>query len=418
MGEDYVLQHVASLDTCRRGSEPSSRNFPQDPFTLAIHDSRCLRAFLVVLRDTGDDGQQPWITSIKELQMASLLFCAACRDVPTRRLGVSRRIPPHLLSADDNANAAVAACSLKRHSCDSEQPGRSRVPRLRVRAVTWRLPSPAALSRPMFALRDAEEIRFIFDCSYNDGSSSLAHTVWPPRLRVLEFHEFFNQALQKAKLPQSLEAIRFGNAFNQPIEGVKFPASLREAHFGNAFNKPVEDVAWPPGLQALAFGHSFDQPLARMVWPASLRRFVIMQQAPSNHGSSQRFDQPVDTISWPDTLEQLELGAWYPLPTTGTVWPCSLVHLVGANSVDNLDLHKAERVGAAWPSSLQHLAFGGLFDESLRGVMLAPSIKELSLGDFFDRPLQGVEWPPSLEKLTFGVEFDRPLEGVVWPGCR
>lgn len=105
--------------TCGKG--PSPRNRPLDPLTLAIHDNRCLSAFLVVLRDTGDDGKQPWIMSIRELQMTSLLFCAACRDVPTRHLGVSRRIPPHLLSADDDAYAdSDVSSSIEGESCDKQ----------------------------------------------------------------------------------------------------------------------------------------------------------------------------------------------------------------------------------------------------------------------------------------------------------
>lgn len=98
-----------------------SRNRPLDPFTLAVNDCRCLRAFLVVLRDSRDDGKKLWITSIKELQMASLLFCAACRDLPARRLGVSRRIPPHLLSAaHDDADAGVWSSSLEDESSENK----------------------------------------------------------------------------------------------------------------------------------------------------------------------------------------------------------------------------------------------------------------------------------------------------------
>lgn len=274
----------------------------------------------------------------------------------------------------------------------------------------------------MIALRDAEEIRFIFDCRFNDGRSSLAHTAWPPRLRVLEFHEFFNQAVEGMAFPQSLAKIRFGNAFNQPVEGVTFPEALREVDFGHAFNQPVEGVAWPTALEAIHLGHSFDQPLARVVWPVSLRRFVIAQQrAPTHHGNPQVFSQPIGTVSWPDTLEQLELGAWFCGPTEGVVWPSSLVRLVGPSSLGNLDKKHGVEGGeggggrAMWPASLQHLTFGGWFSESLSGVTLPASLKELHLGEFFDRALHGVEWPPSLEKLTFGVEFDQPLEGVVWP---
>lgn len=101
-----------------------SRSPPLDPFALAVDDDRCLSAFLVVLRHTEEHGMRHWITSTKELQLTSLSFCAACRDVPTLRLGVSRRIPPYLLSAAGDATAPSAVPpSLEYQDCEREGGG-------------------------------------------------------------------------------------------------------------------------------------------------------------------------------------------------------------------------------------------------------------------------------------------------------
>ena len=125
--------------------------------------SRCLAAFTVALNQACD--RQHWYTSTAELQLASLPYCVACRNVTTLRLTIDGFTPQWLLAA------AVALPP------SPEEGSSTRVPLLRARAVTWERTSSVELRSRIYALTDVEV--FMFGRFFN---SSIADVVWPRRL--------------------------------------------------------------------------------------------------------------------------------------------------------------------------------------------------------------------------------------------
>ncbi|CAN0441526.1 unnamed protein product, partial [Ectocarpus sp. 12 AP-2014] len=65
-------------------SAPGSSPVRATPPTPGRASSSCLSALIVALNDTCDGTS--WYTSTKELQLASLEFCTACRNYPTMHL--------------------------------------------------------------------------------------------------------------------------------------------------------------------------------------------------------------------------------------------------------------------------------------------------------------------------------------------
>ncbi|CAN0197326.1 unnamed protein product, partial [Ectocarpus sp. 13 AM-2016] len=197
----------------------------------------CLEALIVALNETCDGAS--WYTSTKELQLASLEVCMACRNYPTVHLNVDEQIPRRLLATAD------APPPHPKRLCWT------RVPRLRARRVTWNMPTAAELRNPIFAMTDVDCLEFGLDFE-----GSLDAVAWPQRLKTIQFHyeSVFNQPLELVQWPASLQKITFGEDFNQPIErGVEWPDSLQTLVFGVDFNQPVDNVRWPASLQELTF---------------------------------------------------------------------------------------------------------------------------------------------------------------------
>lgn len=90
-----------------------------------------------------------WYTA-KELQVASLQLCEACRGANTLHLWVDGDIPTTLLPTED----ALHAHREGGHS--------SRVPRLQARRVAWGLPSVDLWSSSIDTLAAVEELYFGF----------------------------------------------------------------------------------------------------------------------------------------------------------------------------------------------------------------------------------------------------------------
>lgn len=140
-------------------------------------------------------------------------------------------------------------------------PGRDvslRVPRLRVRRVTWALPSVDLLSNLVDTLTDVEEL--CFDYAFN---GSLAARAWPSRLRVIKCHwaSHLNRSINGVAWSASLHQLTFGCDFKQEIVGVACPTSIEELAFGKSFNQTMQQVRWPASLQRLTFGQCFNQPI-------------------------------------------------------------------------------------------------------------------------------------------------------------
>lgn len=138
---------------------------------------RCLEAFVVALNMSCDGNV--WYTSTKELQLASLQFCVACRNVPTLHLAVKNTDVPARLWNDHAATEAYTGA--KRLST-------TRVPAFRPREVTW--------GQPAWFLSDiclvfAKVERFLVR-----QDTVLDDVVWPCSLKKLSFGESFDTPLR------------------------------------------------------------------------------------------------------------------------------------------------------------------------------------------------------------------------------
>ncbi|CAN0043982.1 unnamed protein product, partial [Scytosiphon promiscuus] len=350
--------------------------------------SSCLGAFGVALSQTCDGKE--WYASTRELQLASLQFCAACRGATTLTLRVDRDIPRRLLAAAD------APPPNRKKLC------RTRVPRLRARRVVWDLPTAAELRTSVYAVAEAREMHFS-----RKFVESLEGVVWPRCLRILEVHSgALSSDLSMAGVvwPGSLQRLTFGGRFNQPMEEVVFPASLVEVSFGFYFNRSIERISWPAGLRRLKFLFDFNQPIRAVTWPDSMTQLTL--------GST--FNRPIHGVKWPASLLQLTFGYYFDKPIEGVVWPATLQRLTFGRHFDR------PIEGAAWPDSLRQLTFGEGFDQPIGLVRWPASLEDLHIGTLsgffmrvpgvrmlsdFNHPIGGARWPASLRRLTLGGDF-------------
>ncbi|CAM9161457.1 unnamed protein product [Ectocarpus sp. 13 AM-2016] len=411
--------------------------------TAGPNRDTCLNAFIVALNETCDG--KSWYASTKELQLASMEFCIACRNVQTMHLKVDAQIPRRLLAAADTP--------LRR----SKRLGRTLVPRLSARRVSWNMKTAAELRYPIFAIQDVDCMKFGMDFE-----GSVETVAWPQRLETIEFHNSskFNQPIDLVEWPDSLQTLEFGRSFNQPIEHAKFSASLQQLIFGFSFdqpisgkllprslqqldlgarfNQPVEGVEWPPTLKQLSFGVIFNQPVERVEFPASLQEITFsrafnqpIERAKFPASLQQlcfewRFNQPIEDVSWPDSLQRLCFDRDFNQPVDNVRWPASLQELTfgfcfqsGHNGLEIYSDFNQHIGSSAWPASLRQLTLGHRFRQSLEGLgTWMPNLESLRLLDWNfhsqnDSLLWQIEWPKTLRQLTV-FEGSR-LEGVEIP---
>ncbi|CAB1103084.1 unnamed protein product [Ectocarpus sp. CCAP 1310/34] len=358
----------------------------------------CLEALIVALNETCDG--KSWYTSTKELQLASLDFCIACRNCQTVHLNVDEQIPRRLLASAD------APPPHPKRLCWT------RVPRLRSRRVTWNMPTAAKLRTPIFAMTDMEYLEF--GDAFGD---SLEAVPWPEHLRTMEFHHDspFDQTIELVQWPPFLQNVTFGGDFNQPIERVKFPASLQQLIFrtsSSRFDQPIAEVVLPASLQLLELGGDFNQPSEDVVWPASLQQLTF----------GNRLNHPIEGTVWPDSLQTLVVGVDFNQPVDNVRWPASLQELTfgwcdefagnGMVIFANFDQPIGSSVG---PALLRRLVLGHMFRQSLQGLgTWMPNLEVLhllhyhgsGLGD--SNFLREIEWPKGLRHLTLleGTSID------------
>lgn len=325
-------------------------------------DSRCLDAFTVALNHTS--GVEGWCIPTKQLQLASLPLCVACRSVRTLALKIKYGTPRRLL-ADANSSPPKPG-----------QAGYTRVPRFRARGVHWNSFSFNALRPPMYSLTHVEFMDFCY--SFGDRIEPVAFLT---RLRTL----------------------RLGHKFNHPVDGVTWPRQLETLELSTNFNHPVDGVDWPPQLKRLTFGARFNQTVKGVAWPRQLQHLELDCD----------FNQPVDGVTWPPQLTSLTFGKRFNQPIDGTVWPRTLVSLDLRGNFDQpIDL-------ANLPPSLQSLYLERGFNKMFRGGMWPPALRLLCLGEKFNQPVRKIgTCIPHLKQLR--LEFSRwdyshSLARVQWP---
>ncbi|CAN0435400.1 unnamed protein product, partial [Ectocarpus fasciculatus] len=147
-------------------------------------------AFVVALDQACEGGEKRWYTSTLELQLASPVFCKACRSVSTLNVLVETATPRTLWAsrALDSTTSEVSSSSVS-----------SRVPLVRAFSLTWRLSS--------------------------DVVQQVSST---PKLMTFERY------------------------VGESIMGVVWPASLQELSLGFNFNQPIAEFVWPASLQHLS----------------------------------------------------------------------------------------------------------------------------------------------------------------------
>eukprot|EP00752_Nemacystus_decipiens_P008223 g7353.t1 len=409
----YIRHEVmlAGVVMDEEGAARSVANFELHEETSG--SSRFLDAIIVTLNQACEG--ERWLASTKELQLASLQFCVACRDMPTLHLRVNRDIPDWLLTVPTDAaavnleapveveaevGAGVAAdggvVAMAAGKAAGARAGEtvSRVPRLRARAVTWELPSAERLSSPIDALTAVEVVKFAG--GFNDSVRSVA---WPDKVRVVEFGRRFNQPMEGVAFPDSIESIAFGAMFRKSVSHVTWPTSLKRLSLGQSFNHPVSEVGWPPSLQELTFGDWFNQRLEGIALPASLQTLSL----------GRAFNQPIAGVALPQSLRRITFGTAFRQPIVAVAWPQCLQQLVFGFCFNN------SVAGAALPSSLRLIRFGEMFNQPVAGVAWPASLNELEFLRDFNHPIDQVAWPGALEKLSFGKGFDQPIKDAAFP---
>lgn len=153
--------------------------------------------------------------STKELQLASLDFCMACRSVPRLYVKAEHGTPTRLWMG-----------APARQTRRAKRLSSTRVPVIRADGVAWKL-SASALRRMGDVLSKVK--RFCLHGAPNAPAGS-------PDAQAGGFMK---------------EEV--GNAFNQPITDIAWPASLQHITFYGAFTQPLQGVPWPVSLQTLRF---------------------------------------------------------------------------------------------------------------------------------------------------------------------
>ncbi|CAM9452720.1 unnamed protein product [Ascophyllum nodosum] len=336
---------------------------------------RCLDAVNVALSATCDGNQ--WFASTKELQLASLDFCIACRGANTLRLRVDGDTPPTLLAVTQLPSGPKGKRS-------------TRLPRFRAHDVTWKLPSAAELRVEIHALIYTRS--WVFGAEFD---KSLDAVVWPHHLERLALGYRYNRKIDRVSWPSSLQELEMGHHFNQPIDGVSWPRSLKVLTFGFDFNQPIEGVTWTDSIREITFGCSFNQDVGGVVWPTSLVKLTF----------GRCFNRPIDAVVWPASLRHLTLGYSFNQAIDGVSWPASLRQLILGYDFNQ------PIADAAWSSSLEQLTFGSCFDQTIESVSWPRSLKHLTFGFRFDQSVAYAAWP-ALRRLTLGWRFKQSLLGI------
>lgn len=305
--------------------------------------------------------------STRNLQLASMQFCLACRSVATLRVRIGNETPKSLL-----APSIPPTCQKTIGDTNAAGNYPSRVPPLRALCVIWeRLTKYLAYCYEMELFTNLKWLEFA-----NFFVGSLDFVVWPEGLQRLVLRGRLDLPRKPVSWPLSLRRLELGKYFNKSIIDVVLPAALEHLVFGERFNHPIVGVAWPASLRTMKFGDFFNQLVVGVVWPASLQTLSIAGTC---------FRQTIEGVVWPASLRCLTLSYYFN--------------------------HPIERV--AWPSSLEKLEFGFMFDQPIAGVVWPASLRMLTFGDKFCQPVERIVWPVSMHSLTINSQTYKVEDGIL-----
>lgn len=177
----------------------------------------------------------------RQLQLASLQCCIACRSVVTLDVRVEDDTPPDFWAPRTQQADPMTG-----------------VPPIRALSAPWAL-SASQLSRcsRMELSKGLDRLQLGVDFLQPGAAAieSLDSMVWPYTLKRLVSDDRFYRPVDRVGWPACLEQLTFGYSFNQQIAGIDGPASLQQLAFGSWFNEPIHGVVWPVSLQPLTFGN-------------------------------------------------------------------------------------------------------------------------------------------------------------------
>lgn len=92
----------------------------------------------------------------------------------------------------------------------------TRVPRICVPGVKWGLLSTTVLARYVPTLNGVEDLDF--SERIDDRVQAVS---WPDSMVFLEFHDYFDQEVDRGQWTANLDHLTFGSLFNQGLPGRK-----------------------------------------------------------------------------------------------------------------------------------------------------------------------------------------------------
>ncbi|CBJ31361.1 conserved unknown protein [Ectocarpus siliculosus] len=266
-------------------------------FLARAGPSRCLDALIIALNQASGG---EWYTSTMQLQLASLELCASCRSMHLLKLNVQHGTPTRLWRGTATTRETR---SVKRRNV-------TRVPVVRARTVTWKLPGLAL--RNMTGDAWSEVTTFSLGPGFDDDLPRGIQ--WPEKLTLLGLGPGFNRSVEHLSLPASVRFLVFGASFNMPMDNFAWPPLLRVLVLGPSFSQPIHPGAFPESLQVLLFQGDFTHPVEGFVWPRSLLQLYVWGL----------LAQPLGRISWPASLQVLLFGHVRNESLDEVTWPESL----------------------------------------------------------------------------------------------
>ena len=134
-------------------------------------------------------------------------------------------------------------------------------------------------------------------------------------LKELQFHNWFNNSLEKNVLPRTLTHLTFGDYFDKQLNDSILDSTLTHLTFGSSFDKSLKGVL-PNTLTHLTLGVCFNQPLEGVL-PSTLTHLIL----------GYKFNHPLVEGVFPDTLTHLTLGLCFNRPLKYFIFPTNLIYL-------------------------------------------------------------------------------------------
>ncbi|CAM9582244.1 unnamed protein product [Ectocarpus fasciculatus] len=202
------------------------------------------------------DGQgKRWYTSTLELQLVSLAFCVACRDVPTLHVRVDRQTPATLWSP---RKSHTTSNKRSREVCTS-----SRVPAVQAFGLTWALPLEVLQQRAAMEPRSGSECQQRL--TGPPSASRLRWEIWSQNLKRLEFDS--DMPLNTVSWPASIQQLSFRVCFNHQLWESRGRSAYRRYRSGMSSTSPLPKSCGRPLCSSYRSGRNLNTP-----WPGSYGR--------------------------------------------------------------------------------------------------------------------------------------------------